>query len=230
MAARSGPIRRPAKPLLTGDPLFQSLVENSYDAIVLMSPEARVLYASPSLVAVIGYTVEEFVGRNVFEFMHPEDLDKTRAQFAECLRSPQKPIRCECRYRHKDGSWRNLEAVGVNRIQDRAIGSIVANLRDVTDRRRAEAALRDSEERFRSFVETSTDWVWACDPEGIITYSNAAVFDILCYRPEELQGADSFDLMHEEDLETCRRVLRDSVARKCGWRNVTVRWRRKDGG
>jgi len=214
---------------VAGDRRFHSLVENSYDAIVLMGPEATVLYASHSIGAVIGYSVEEFVGRNIFEFMHPEDLERTRGLFAECLRSPHTPVRCECRYRHKDGSWRNIEAVGVNRLQDRAIGAIIANFRDVTDRRQAEAALRENEERFRSFVETSTDWVWASDREGRTTYSNAAVFDILGYRPEELLGVDVFDLMHPEHRERCRAVLLDCVARKSGWRNVTIRWLRKDG-
>ncbi len=247
-ATRPSPARRtsiPGRPPIKvdGDRRFRPLIENSYDAIVLMDPDATVSYASPSLVAVLGYPVEEFVGRNIFGFMHPEDLEKTRGLFAECLRSPEKPIRCECRYRHRDGSWRNIEAVGVNRLGDLAIGAIIANFRDVTDRRQAEearlrlaeersqteAALRESEDRFRSYVETSADWVWASDPQGRITYSNAAVFDVLGYRPEELQGVDSFDLMHAEDREPCRAVLVDCVARKCGWQNITVRWRRKDG-
>jgi PAS domain S-box-containing protein len=205
------------------------LVENSYDSLVLIGEDATVLYASPSLPRVIGYAVEEFVGRNIFEFVHPEDLDRTRGLFARCLENPETPIRCECRYRHKDDSWRDLEAVGVNRLLDPEIGAVIANFRDVTERRQAESALRDSEERFRAFVETSADWVWACDPAGIMTYSNAAVVNILGYRQEELQNADSFDWLHPEDCAPSRALLDDCVARKIGWRNFTIRWRHRDG-
>ena len=97
------------------------------------------------------------------------------------------------------------------------------------ERKRVEDALRESEEKFRSIVETTTEWLWAIDRQGRMTYSNPAVEQILGYRPEELTGKDALALMHEEDRIEVEGMLPELIADKKGWRELVLRWRHRNG-
>ena len=89
--------------------------------------------------------------------------------------------------------------------------------------------MRQREERFRSFVETAAEWIWEIDRRGRITYSNAAVESILGFRPDEIVGADSLQLVHPDEQEDAAQRLAQMVAAKRDWKGWVLRWRRKDG-
>ena len=102
--------------------------------------------------------------------------------------------------------------------------------KEVNERITAEDALRSSEERFKSIISTSQEWIWAVNTSGIHTFSNPAVLEILGYEPDEILGGslrDSF--IHEEDRPKMQDILKQSIIRKTGWSNVVSRWRHKDG-
>jgi PAS domain S-box-containing protein len=86
-----------------------------------------------------------------------------------------------------------------------------------------------SEHRYRTLVETSSEWIWSMDIEGRHTSSNAAVRDILGYEPDEILGKASQDLMHPDDRAEVEAWLPDAVAERRGWSNLVIRWRHKDG-
>jgi PAS domain S-box-containing protein len=118
---------------------FRALVENSTDVISLISREGRSLYTTPSQETVLGTIAEVGQTRDAFEKVHPDDVALARERFAECLANPGQPVTAEMRVRHTDGSWRVIEAVGVNRLDDPSVGAIVANYRDITARTQAES-------------------------------------------------------------------------------------------
>ena len=97
------------------------------------------------------------------------------------------------------------------------------------ERKAAEQALRESEEKFRAFVETTREWIWAIDCQGCHTYSNPAVKEILGYAPEELVGQNCLTFLHEEDREQMAYLLPIFIADQWGWRDLVLRWRHKDG-
>jgi two-component system cell cycle sensor histidine kinase/response regulator CckA len=118
--------------------LFQALVEHSSDAIKVIDASGIVRYAGPTTGKVLGYSPEELVGRDGFELTHPDDLAVTRRVFEGLLESPGETVELEVRLKHKDGSWRRLECVATNLLQEKSVRGIVVNYRDITQRRRAD--------------------------------------------------------------------------------------------
>ncbi len=102
-------------------------------------------------------------------------------------------------------------------------------VKDADERKQAEEALREGEEKYRSIVETTNEWIRAMDPDGRLTYSNPAVEAILGYRPEELLGKDILSLIHEEDRRGIEKVMPNFTSEKRGWAGLVARWRHKDG-
>jgi two-component system sensor histidine kinase NreB len=135
---------------------FRALTENAADGIVLMDRQGLIRYASPSTTRILGYTVKELVGRSVFEPTHEEDLSSQLAGFNDLLRVPGSVTSARLRLQHKDGSWRWLESVATNLLEDPAVRAVVVNYRDITSRLEAEERLRQAHDELERRVETRT--------------------------------------------------------------------------
>ena len=157
-----------------GEERFRALVELSADALTIIGADGRFAFASPSTQRVLGRNPAELLGRDLFELMHPEDADRCRFLLADALSRPGVPLRAEFRYRHADGSWRTIEADGVNRLGEAAVSGVVLSFRDVSARVQAQQALRESEERFRQLAESLEDVVWIRSLEPRLLYVSPA--------------------------------------------------------
>ena len=180
------------------DPLFQVLVQNSSDAVAMLDADGTIRFLSDSAARLLGYSLGERITRSALELMHPDDAPRARDSFVECLRRPGVPLAAEYRLRHKDGSWRNLEGIAVNRLDHPAIAAVVVNYRDVTDRRLAEEALRASEEHLRHIVENAQDLIYYCDREGRFTYVNPTAARVMQYAEHELIGRHFLSLVRPD--------------------------------
>jgi PAS domain S-box-containing protein len=114
---------------------FRSLVQNSMDVIGLYAADGTILYQSPAVSRVLGYPPESMTGASIYWFVHPEDLDAARAQHVQLRAAPGSTLRAERRYRHADGSYRWIEIVAANLLDDPSVGALVKNYRDITDRK-----------------------------------------------------------------------------------------------
>jgi PAS domain S-box-containing protein len=85
---------------------------------------------------------------------------------------------------------------------------------DITERKQTERELRDSEERFRSLIETTSDWIWEVDTNSVYTYSSPRIKDILGYEPEEIIGKTPFDLMPSDEAERVSKIFQVAVESK----------------
>jgi diguanylate cyclase (GGDEF)-like protein/PAS domain S-box-containing protein len=121
---------------------FRSLVQNSADVNLVLSPDGTVEYESPAIERVLGFRPEDQEGHNASEFVHPDDVGWAQQLLADVAATPGAQVSAELRLRHVDGSWRMVEAVGRNLIEDPAVGGIVINFRDVTGRKALEEELR----------------------------------------------------------------------------------------
>ncbi len=124
---------------------FRALVENSSDALLLLDDAGTITFVTQASGRHLGWRPDQMIGRSIFEFLHPDDRDRAAESFATVLTRPGDTLTAEMRFRHADGSWRILEGIGVNRLSDPAVGAIIVNARDLTERRRLEDQLRQAQ-------------------------------------------------------------------------------------
>jgi PAS domain S-box-containing protein len=120
---------------------YRKMLERSFAAVMLLNAEGTILYASPGTYRVLGYDSEECVGRNSFEFVHPEDLDRARGLFEELLNKPSESVHLQYRYRRKDGAWHWRESLETNLLAEPDIAAIVDNYHDITALKQMEGEL-----------------------------------------------------------------------------------------
>jgi two-component system CheB/CheR fusion protein len=119
---------------------FRVLVQNSADIITIFSIDGTIRYQSESVQRILGYTPEETEGKNIFtdSLAHPDDKQIKETMFKESQTYPRKNIFAQFRLRHKNGSYRMIEAVCINQLNDPRVNGIVANFRDITEKQRLE--------------------------------------------------------------------------------------------
>ncbi len=191
------------KALQKSEEHFRALIENAQDLIIVADADLRISYESPSVEKVLGFTREERIGRSVVEFIHPDDLPGIAQTFQEGTTQPGYNAFKEFRARHKDGRWRILEGIGENLLFDSAVGGIVVNCRDITERKRSEDALRESEENYRTILQSMREGYYEVDLSGNLTFFNDSLSRIVGVPADKLKG-----LSHREytDPETANRV------------------------
>ena len=121
---------------------FRALVQNSADILVKLDEHATFLYVSPAAQRILGIDPADAIGTNSFDFIHPDDRDASATRFREILEHPGLYGPSEFRVRRSDGTFAVLEAVSNNLLNVPAVGAVVMNARDVTERTNLSRALR----------------------------------------------------------------------------------------
>jgi PAS domain S-box-containing protein len=177
-----------AEELRQSEERFRSLVRYASDIVTVLGPDGTVRYESSSIERILGYEPEELVGENAFAYVHPDDAERVRSAFAEALQERGVSPRVEFRFRHADGSWRYLEAVGSNLLADPGVRGLVVNSRDVSERKQAEkerarllareqAARAEAEAaraRLKGILDNLTEGVLVTDPRRRVVFANPA--------------------------------------------------------
>jgi len=187
--------------LIRREKYFRALTENALDIVTILTPEGTFLYNSPSVRHVLGYEPKDLAGQNAFALIHSEDLPRALQAFDHGLRNPDRRVTLEFRFRHRDGSWRYLEAVGQSRLEDPDIAGVVINSRDISDRKQAEAALRESEEQYRLvfYGNPTPMWVFDHDTLAFLEVNDAAV-EHYGYSREEFLTMSLRDIRPAEEV------------------------------
>lgn len=207
---------------------FQAMVENSKDIVVILNEEGTPTYVSPSVKGILGYSVEEALEMNINTAIHPDDLPVILTDIQNALENPDEPVQgLPARIRHKDGSWRWVEGVLTNLLDDESVNGIVDNFRDVTDRVLAEQDLIKANLQYESLIQTVDGIVWESD-------ADSELFNFVSPQIEEMLGISPAvwktekrawqQQIHPEDrewvLSYCRNQIRDQ-------KNHTIEYRLK---
>ncbi len=211
--------KRAIEAILESEEKFKFLAENMADIVWTLDMDFNATYVSPSIEKVLGFTPEERKRQKFEEVVTPESLEQIMAMFLEELQYYEMPdadlyrsITIDVEYYHKNGSIVWMEnSVRAIRNQTGLIIGMYGSSRDITDRKKAEKALLESEEKYRSLVETTSDWIWEVDKSGIYTYSSPKIKDLLGYEPEEILGKTPFDFMPQDKAKRVGGLFRGIV-------------------
>ena len=182
--------------------------------VVLKDPGGRPWESNPAFGRMLGYSEEELRGMVRADFTHPEDVEKDAELYEELLRGERESFQLEKRYVRKDGSviWGRLSASLVD-AGDGEPPFAFGVAEDITERKKAEEALKESEERYRTVVEQSMEGMWLFDPDNKeILESNTAFQEMLGYTAQELQEMTNYDFAahSREDIDsTVRRIVQE---------------------
>jgi PAS domain S-box-containing protein len=191
--------------LRSSEERFRSLVLNSSDIICVIDEDGLIRYASPSVERVLGYTPEEFIEHAAFEYVHEDDRQPAIQAMSEVASEPGGSRTFEMRGRDKQGSLHWFEVTFTNLMADPNVRGVVANQRDITERKKAEARLLVTEEKYRSLVEDVPAVVYLAEfgPEGRWLYVSPHIQSLTGLSAEEWMAAPTpwSDHLHPEDRE-----------------------------
>lgn len=209
------------------------IIEHLADGVIIFDASGTVIDVNPIYEKLSRLTRQELIGQHGLDIarkiVSPADFDNVATAFKAATNGNPIPA-LSIHFSFGDGS--SLPIIfSTSFIKDSsgAISSIISVIKDISDIMRVQEALRVSEERFKSLITTSQEWIWAMDTEGRHTFSNPAVTQILGYSPEEICGMDILSILHEEDAPRIREVLARCIERKTGWPRLVLRWKHRNG-
>ena len=186
--------------LRTSEERFRRVVEHIGDAVIVDDPAGHILFANDNFLRLFGFDRDQLPTLTLEDYVAPEYRAELRDRHNRRMRSEPLITHFEYEGLRRDGSrmWLEVDVVPITDQTGRLAGTQSA-IRDVTERRRSEQALQESEQRSRHLIDSSTDWVWEVDAKGVYTYAGPQCRDILGYEPAELIGKTPFDLMPPDE-------------------------------
>jgi len=192
--------------------VLSEALRQAAEAVLVLDRDACMTYLNPAFYRLFGYAPEEILGKPIAVLTVPEE-DETRQPPTILARLHERGHWTgEVRRLARDGSAIPvLLSAAVLRDSRGEISGYTGTYLDLREIKRAEAALRESEEKFRNLVETTTDFIWEVDEHGVYTYASPQVHDLLGYAPEEIVGKTPFDLMQPSEAERMRELFKSIV-------------------
>lgn len=201
--------KRGEEALRRAEAKYRAMFEDALMGIFQTTPEGRIVEANPAFSHMLGYSSPEDAANSITDlatqlYVRRED----RARFHTILSSGHLVEGFETEFYRKDGTVLSVR-MNARAVRDSRDGVIhyEGTAEDITARKRAEGALRKSEQRFRSLVETTSDWIWEVDGNGVYSYAGPKIKDILGYEPEEVVGKTPFDFMEPDEAERMKAVF-----------------------
>ncbi len=202
--------------------LFNQLIKNSFDMLVLIDTDGKQHYVSPSCERILGFKPEELVGIPVIEDMiHPEDRAKTKAGLFDII-SNSANGGTQYRHRHKNGGWVYLEAFGTNQLDNPLIKSVVLNVRDITERHESEQKLKENQAHLKELISTKDRFI------SIIGHDLKNPFNIIIGFSDIL--LEDIQSKNYSNIEEYAEIIRDSSFRVNDLLNNLLTWSRAQSG
>lgn len=201
----------------------------SEDLMLVIDASGIVQYANPKTLETFGLSLEEGLGTNAFDYLHPDDLERVAARFLTLLETPSSTIRDTVRTIAVNGEIREIEIVSTNALDSAIVAGVIVNGHDVTDHRRYVKQLQAVEQQFRlAFEDTMAPMIFT-DLDDKVIAANDAFCEMVGFEREEILGRDSTPFTYPEDIgiteESHRRVADGELARS----RYVKRYLRKDG-
>lgn len=209
---------------------YRFMADNVTDMIARHTPEGDYLYVSPACRLLLGYAPEEMVGRNAYDFLHPDDSSAIRVIHSNILEPGLSAI-ASYRLRRKDGSYAWFETTGkaIAHPDTGMVEELITVSRDITERRKMEEALRESQMRLQAIVDNAAVAIVTADASGRLTFASKQTAALTGYTREELLQLDYLDLTHPDDQKLLYALYQGLVEGRSDAYRLEKRYVRKDG-
>ena len=201
---------------------FRSLIENSTDIITMANEEGNIFYGSPSAKNVFGYEEADYMGRHVCSFIHPDSLPAMSELLQNLLQHPDELFTIDLKVFDKQGNERWVLGMASNMLQMPGINALVGNFRDITERKKAEEFIKESEDLYKNLFYNSPLPKAVCDAETMqLLEVNEATVQLYGYSRKELMQMTTMDIVSPDEQLNSQQVLpildnlnRSSILRK----------------
>jgi diguanylate cyclase (GGDEF)-like protein/PAS domain S-box-containing protein len=182
--------------------LFRSIFDHAPIGVAMVSLEGRYLQVNRSLCEILGYSEEMLQALTWQEITHPDDLAASSAYARRIVEGEFPRYHLETRFLHAKGHtvWASLSVALVRDAEGEPL-YFVSQIQDVTERKKFDTFLKESEERFRSLVQYSSDIITVLEADGTVRYVSPAVERVTGYKPEEQVETNAFGSIHPDDKE-----------------------------
>ncbi|HEX5392237.1 MAG TPA: PAS domain S-box protein [Rhodocyclaceae bacterium] len=191
-------VEQARKELAESRALYRSLVENISDVIISLDTDAKVTYVSPVIRSLCGLEPEQLVGESFGKFVHADDQGALAASLARAMAGKHELH--EFRMLGRDGPCRYVRISVQPLGDDGHVIGLTCIVSDISERKRDEEALRESEARYRRIVDTATEGIWMLDRNFVTIFVNNCMAGMLGYSCEAMLGRPFTDFLFEEDL------------------------------
>ncbi|MEI7857626.1 MAG: PAS domain S-box protein [Methanomicrobiales archaeon] len=219
--------KRAEDALLENDARQRAMIANITDVIAIIDTKGIIRYKSENIEKNFGWKPGELVGQPYTKTSHPEDVKIIQNVFLNLIKDENASATIEYRYKHKDGSFHTIHLSAKNLVQDPRINGILVNYHDITERKKAEEALRESEERFKLLFEYSPVPYQSLDVAGRFRAVNNAWLQTLGYTRDEVIGHWFGDFIATDFSETFHTNF--PRFKEAGETHVEFNMKRKDG-
>jgi len=165
--------------VLHNEKLFRALIENNADMITLGNRAGKLIYGSPSVTVILGYSQEELINKSLFDIIHPDELVQLMESRSELLKNPGKSSKFQHRRRHKGGGWVWCEGTFTNMLDEPGINAIVTNFRDISEKKSAELQQEFDRNNLDALINNTNDLMWSVDLNFNLITSNQPFNNIL---------------------------------------------------
>lgn len=223
-------VKERTEELYKSEKRFRLLVENSFDIISLIDFEGQIIYMSPSIKRLTGFTDEETIGKSGFDLIHPDDVEDGKKLRAKLIKKPGVPTNNMFRLRDKNGNYIWVEGTVSNMLNDENVQGFILNYHDITERKKSEERISKSEKHFRSLIENAHDIISLSDENGMRFYISPAIERITGFTVEETVNKLVFDIVHPDDIAEVKKLRAEFMSDPGVIKPLSCRFLHKNGG
>lgn len=140
--------------------LFRAIIEKGSDMKTLITPEGEIIFGTPSITRILGYTPEEYIGKNEKDIIHPDDVEELFKNIRMTSKGEKIPGSIQLRVRSKSGEYRWCEKTITNLLDDPHVGAIVCDFWDITEKKNADLRIKESNDRYNLVSKATSDAIW----------------------------------------------------------------------
>jgi PAS domain S-box-containing protein len=192
---------------------YRIVAETANDVIITIDEHSSILFVSSAMEKTLGYKPEELIGKNL-SIIVPERLRAAHSfGMNRYMQTGRKSIPwsgVEIQALHRDGSEKQVE-ISFGEYHENNKRLFTAVIRDITERKQAQQIILESEEKYRSIVETANEGIWLADVESVTTYVNRQMAEMLGYTVDEMVGRPIFDFIFEDDFSAAKHKVTQRI-------------------